>query len=365
MADQKTTDAGLQAIVKTYFEKKTLESFEPMTAWYKECPVKSVIPKGSGRTIEWTRYKKIAPVRSDNTDEYTAQQIYQSAETVTATLRSRDAYVQLSRDVDLFGISDPLTQAANKVKMAALKTVDIMIRNDIGMMVADVQNASSLYYDRMAIDGGSLNSTGITARIWSHDRSANGDRFPVYHNKTRLAQSALVTSIAKSAMTVKTIQHGVNVLEAKDIPPLSDGYYRMITRPEVGFQINTTPGLKGWLSYTTPEQMQKAPSEVGIIGKTKVVTTTLGYAFPLSGDTMSTASGKLFSSLLFGEEAYACAQVQGKDGKTGFSFYLKQSGDQSTNDPTNMKKQAAFSVTNVGKILNKSAGLWILSTEKY
>ncbi len=87
-------------------------------------------------------------------------------------------------------------------------------------------------------------------------------------------------------------------------------------------------------------------------------------SFTLSGDTLSTASGSMQASLLFGSEAYGSAKISGENGGSGYSFYMKASGDQSTNDPTNMKRQVAFTVTNVGKVLNKSAALWIMTTEK-
>jgi hypothetical protein len=209
-----------------------------------------------------------------------------------------------------------------------------------------------------------LNSTGITARIWSHDTNAAGDRFPVYHNKIRLAQSATVVSIAKTALTVKTVQDGVTVLDELDIPETSSGYYNLITRPRAAYHITTSPGFKGWISPTSSDPVKNKPSEVGVIANVKVWTTTLAYRFPLSGDTLSTASGALYASLLFGDEAYGVSDISGNDGREGFSFFLKSSGQQSTNDPTNRIKQAAFSIDAVAKILNKSAGLWILSTEQ-
>lgn len=364
MTDQKSSDAALVNAVKTYYTKRILKDFEAKTEWYKLAPVKESIPQGGGKTIEFTRYQKIAALRADNSNEFAAQQVYLSASVVSATLHERDAYVQVSRLASLTAIGKLLDRAAEKVKGMALRTVDLLIRNDIGMVVADQANASSLNMQNLQIDGGTLWSTGITARVWSHDRAAAGDRFPVYHNKTRLAQSALVTSFAKTGLTVKTIQHGVKTLRQNDVPPCSDGYFHLITPVGAAYQITTNPGFKGWRTYTSSEPLKQDPTEVGVIAGVMIHETNMAYSFPLSGDTLSTASGDLYCSLLFGDEAYGCAGIEGNDGANGFSFYLKQSGNESTNDPTNKIKQAAFSVTNVGKVLNKSAGLWILSTSQ-
>jgi N4-gp56 family major capsid protein len=327
-------------------------------------PVKETIPQGGGDTIQLTRYKKISGLRGDNSNEFAAQQMYLSAVIVQALLHERDGYVQISRFASLTAIGKLLDQATDKVKAAATKTVDLLIRNDIGMIVADVANASSLNMQNMSIDGGTLNSTGKTARVWSHDRSAAGDRFPVYHNKTRLAQSALVTSFAKTGLTVKTVQNGVMRLRQNDIEPCSDGYFHMITPVGAAYQITTNPGFKGWISPTNSSPLKEDPTKIGVIAGVMIHETNMALSFPLSADTLSTASGELYCSFLFGDEAYGCASIEGEDGAKGFSFYLKQSGAQSTNDPTNKIKQAAFSVTNVGKVLNKSAGLWMLSTSQ-
>lgn len=364
MADQKSTDAALTPAIKTYYEKKLLEAFEPETKFYSLAPVSSPIPMGSGKTIEFTRYKKIAPKATDDTSELSSTQTYLSAEIVSATIHERSNYVQLSTMAVLTSINNALTQAVDKIQEAAVKAVDVLVRDDIGMMVADVANASSLNYGNMFINGGTLNSTGKTARVWSHDKSTGGDRFPMYHNKIRLNQSALVTSFAKSAMTVKTLQHAVQVLQSKDIPTLAGGSYAMITHPFVAYQIKTNPGYKGWISHTSAEPLRTSPIELGELAGVKIYTTTQAYKFTLSADTMSTASGALYCSLLFGKEAYGVSEISGNGGRKGFEFFLKESGPQSTNDPANKVRTAAYSIRAVAKILNKSAGLWLLSTEQ-
>jgi N4-gp56 family major capsid protein len=362
MADQQSTHASISAAVNTYYEKKILKDFDSKAAWYSSAPEKSDIPMGSGNTVQFTRYSKINALYSDDSNQFTAQQMYLSAQTITATLHERDGYVQLSRFATLTAISNILDKAANKVQDAAVKTLDKLVRNDIGMCVADVASASSVNMNNLAIDGGTLNSTGITARFWSHDAATAGDRFPMYHDKKRIGQSSLVTAVAASGMTIKTLQHGVSALEEKDIPTLADGNYKLICHPNVAYQITTNPGFKGWISPTSSDNAKRKPSEVGIVAGVMVENTTLGYKFPLSGDTLSTSSGNVYCSLLFGEEAYGVAQVSGEQGRQGFNFFLKQSDRSTVSDPTNKIKQAAFSITGVGKVLNKSAGLWLITT---
>ena len=358
MADQQSGHAATTNVVGTWYSKKILKDFEEKTAFYDAAPVKEPIPVAGGKTINFDRYQKIAALYSDDTDEFTAQQMYLSAQVVTATLHERDGYVQLSRYTVLTARGRALDRAAEKVKAAAAKTLDKLVRNDIGMCVADKVVYSANMFDNMAIDGGTLQHSGILVRMFT--RRADG--FPIYHNKVRVAQSALVTSIAASGCTVKTLQHGVRVLEGNDVPTLGDGNYRFICHPDVAYQITTNAGFKGWVSPTSSEEMKKSPIRRDVVAGASIQTTTLGYKFPLTGDTMSTASGNVYYSLLFGDEAFGVSDVSGNDGAKGFQFFLKQSGPTTVSDPTNKKKQAAFSITAVAKVLNKSAGIWIATT---
>ena len=363
MADQQSDQAALSNAVKTFYTKNILKDFEARTVFYGEAPYRETIPRGISDTVQFTRYRKISPLFANNTDQFTATQMYLSSEVLSVTLNERDGYVQLSRKLSLVGISNPLTQAAKKVKSNAQRSLDILVRNNIGMCVADVANASSVNMDNLVIDGGSLASTGATAKVWSHDASAAGDRFPMYHNKTRVAQSALVETLGSSALTVKTLLHGVTVLAEKDVPPLSDGFYRFIAHPAAIYQLKTSSAYKGWVSPTSKSGMEERPFDEGVIGQTKIISTNLAYKYPLSGNTLADSSASMFCSLLFGDEAYGVADIAGQGGSRGFEFFLKESGNQSTNDPTNMIKQAAFSIFSAGKVLNKSAGIFILTTE--
>lgn len=359
MADQQSGHASLTNVVGTYYSKKILKAFEPETAYYSSAPVKEPIPMASGKTINFDRYKKVAALYSDDTDEFTAQQMYLSAETVTATLHERDGYIQLSRYAVLTARGRALDRAAEKIQAAAAQTLDKLVRNDIGFAVADKATYSANMFDNLAIDGGSLNSSGITVRMWT--RRADG--FPIYHNKTRVGQSSLVSSIAASGMTVKTLQHAVSVLAGKDVPTLSDGNYRVITHVDVAYQLTTNAGFKGWVSPTSSEEMKKSPIRRDVVAGASIQTTTLGYKYPLTGDTLATSSGNVYASLIFGEEAYGVSEVSGSNGGAkGFQFFLKQSGPTTVSDPTNKKRQAAFSITAVAKVLNKSAGLWVVTT---
>ncbi len=362
MTTQVTSDGELSSAVNTYFEKKILQDFEPKTVWYSQAPMKNNIPKGEGKTIEFTRYKKITPKAADDTNEYTATQASLSATVVTAVIRQKSEYVELSTMATITTIGDALEQAVTKMSDTAVKALDKMVRNDIGFAVADRANISGFSNYDLAIDGGAVHSSGITVRIWSKDQQSGAVGFPSYHNKTLLTNGSLVTSIAKSAMTLATLQHGVNVLTGKDVPMIN-GKYKMICHTDVAYHLGADAATKGWLQYTSNKVQGNANSLAMDIAGVDVQPSTLGYKFDLSGDTLESASGSIYASLLFGAEAYASINLA--DGsKKGFNFYLKQDTTNSnTSDPCSLKKTAGFAIRACGKIVNVDSGLWLVTTK--
>ena len=85
MADQQSSQAALTNVVGTWYSKKILESFEPKTVWFTNAPIKEPIPMAMGKTVNFDRYKKIDALFSDDTDEFTAQQMYFICCTIKST----------------------------------------------------------------------------------------------------------------------------------------------------------------------------------------------------------------------------------------------------------------------------------------
>ena len=364
MADQQTTHASLTDAINTYFEKKILEDFEPQTYFHSLAPIKVDMPQGSGKTVEFTRYKSIAAKRDDDADELTNYQTYLSAEVVSAVVHNRTQHVKLSRFVDLTAISNPLEQAMERVSDAARKTLDILVRNDIGIAVVDKASLSAVNMQNLKIDGGELNHSGIAVKIWTVDGngSSNARGFDLMHNKALLAQSSSVVALGKSAMTIKTLQAAVNTLEGRDVPTI-DGNYQAIMHPTSVYQITTGAGFKGWFSPTSSEAAKRSPVAEGVVAGVKIHKSTTAYRFPLTGDTLATSSGAIMGTLVFGKEAYGVVSIQGANDRQGFNLFIKESGPQTTSDPANKIKTAAYSIFSGGKILNQNAGLWLITTE--
>lgn len=351
MADQKTTDAAISAIFPQYYEKVALESLQPELRFYQFAE-KRPLPKNMGKTINFHRWRTPAAVTSNMTELTVPAQLYYSADSITTTVIQRGGYTMMDELVDLTAINPAVEEYAKMAGFQAARTVDTYIKQQVGFAVYKGATRSALH------KGDAAPSTGITAKIWSGGSSENG--FHIYHNKTKLSESANVTSIAATAFTLKSVQHAVKVLKNNNAMPMSDGRYVCILHPEGEHDIQTNSGWKGWNQYTSNELMYAG--EIGEIAGVRFVMTTDAPNYSLSGDTLSTASGNLHGAIIIGRGAYGVTEITGSGQNRGFRLYIKRSGDQTISDPVSQKITVGFKTTIACRVLNKSAGVVVLYT---
>lgn len=356
MADQKTTDAALTNLVVTYYEKVGLERLLPKLRFY-QFGDKKPLPSRSGKTIQWYRFRTQTAVTSNMTELTAPTQVYLSADTVTATLVQRGAYVKVS-DLLIMTAIDPILQdAAILMGEKAARTVDTYVRDQIGFHLKTSINRSSIYV--------SLLSSGIDTRIWSGPIPQTRDSssvmgFRLLQNNTSNGGSALVQALTTSAITVKNIQNAAMFLRNSDADAFDDGYYVGIIHPKVAYNLMISTGWKGWQQYTSPELMYKG--EIGRVGGVRFVESTDAPAFQLTGDNLGSTSGSVFGTIIFGKHAYGVTEIAGQGNKQkGYELYVKQLGSAGTADPVNQQATAGFKITMAAKILNKSAGVIVVT----
>lgn len=311
---------------------------------------KKPLPSRSGKTIQFYRFRTQTAVTTNMTELTVPAQVYLSADTVTATLIQRGAYAKISDLLSLTALDPILEDAAILMGEKAARTVDTYIRDEVGFIVAPIQNRSALSH--------ALNSSGTAARVLSG--TSSGDGFALLQNNTRIATSALVVELTTSGLTVKSCQHAAMTLRNNNVDPFDDGYYVGIIHPKAAYDLTTASGWKGWQQYTNPELMYKG--EIGKVGGIRFVESSDAPAFDLSGDTLQTASGSLFGTIIFGPHAYGVTEIAGKANKQkGYELFVKQLGSAGTADPVNQEATVGFKITMAAKILNKSAGVIVLS----
>ena len=356
MADQQTGHAALAALIVTYYEKIGLERLLPKLRFYQFAD-KKPLPPSSGKTIQWYRFRTQTAVTSNMTELTVPTQVYLSADTISATLVQRGAYARISDMIIMTAIDPILQDAATLMGEKAARTVDTFIRDNLGFMVADHAARSSMTANRIA----QMAATGATARLWTVDGSqVTGDGFPLLQNNTRVAQSGLVAALTTSSLTVKNCQHAAMYLRNRDVDPMDDGLYVGIIHPIAAYDIMSSSGWKGWQKYSSPELMYKG--EIGQVGGIRFVESSDAPAYTLSGDNLLTNSGTVYGTFVFGKHAYGVTDITGKANKQkGYSLYVKPAGSAGTADPVDQTSTVGFKMTMAAKILNKSAGVVIVS----
>ena len=353
MAMQDTGDAGIAALMNTYYTKRALERLVPQLHFY-ESAEKRPLPAGNGKTIDFYRWTNLSRIKSNLTELTAPTQVGLSSSRLTATLIQRGSYSMIDELVDLTARSPMVESQVDLHSEEAAKTVDGYIADVIGFRVADVAKRSSLRINH----GGTLNSTGIGVRIYSG--SDDGESFPMFLNKTRLATSSTVVGQSRTGMSYKTVLHGVSFLKSRNARPMGDGYYHGFMHPTTEYQLINSAGFKGWVKYTDPTPARQY--SVGIIAGVKFMISSEAPNFALSGDTLATSSGTVHGTIIVGRGAYSITEIPKSGQSRGFRIYIKKSGDQTVSDPVNQKMTVGWKMTAAAKVTNKSAGVILIST---
>lgn len=341
----------LQYAVKINYDKDLLEWAESKVYYYQFAE-KRPIAANSGKQVEFTRYRPLT-VTGSLTEGTVPDNIGLSADKHTITIRQLGAFTKVSDYVNLTAITPVVQAAMEKLRGQSPRVIDKYIAHSLYV-------CSTAYTKRSALDGVIKNTYAMSGKllgrlISGQTEAEGGEGFPIYHHKTRQTANLLLTAIARTALTVKTIAHAVNVLRQRDIEPFEDGKYVGIAYPGAIYQLRQDKTWKEWSKYTTPELMYKG--EAGEVENVRFVTSTNYNRFALTGSTQSTSSAALFTTVIFGKGAYGVTEI----GNIG--WYTKN-GEGETANPLNQYSTIGWKVAMAATTLNKSAGVIICTTEK-
>jgi len=104
-------------------------------------------------------------------------------------------------------------------------------------------------------------------------------------------------------------------------------------------------------------------TEIGQVGGVRFVESADAPNYALSGDLFTaTNSGTVYGTIIFGPHAYGTTEIAGRANKQkGYEMYIKQLGSAGTADPVNQAATVGFKVTMASRILNKCAGVIVVS----
>lgn len=228
----KTTGNDLSAEMKTYYEKRLLDSAEPNLV-HDQFGTKYPIPKNGGKTIEFRKYSALGKALTPLTEGVTPAGNKLNVDTILATVDQYGDWIQISDVLDLTAIDRNVEQATRLLGAQAGRTLDTITR-EVLMGGTNVQFAPSA----------AAPTTTIKRRV-----DLKGD----------------------CLLTTDAVLKAVAELRAMNAPTIN-GEYVGIIHPYVAADLMRSEKWQDWHKYTTSEDMYNG--EIGKIGGVRFVETT-------------------------------------------------------------------------------------------
>lgn len=290
-----TTDGGLSAEVKTFYDRVLLERAVPV-AVHAQFGQERPIPKGQGKSIEFRRFSSLSPATTPLTEGTTPAGGTLTATAITATLAQYGSFIEGSDLLDLVAIDPILTETAQLLGEQAGESIDKVVRDVL--------------------------ATGSTVQY------ANG-------------RASRATVVAGDNLTVTEVRKAVRTLKKNKAKPFPGGDFIGIVGPSAVYDLQSDAAWKDASQYAGSEQIFSG--EVGRLYGVRFIETTENKVFTGAGG----GGIDVHASLILGANAYGISPLSGQN----LEFIFKPLGSSGTADPLNQRWTSSWKSAFVAKIL--------------
>ena len=298
-----TTDSGLSAENKTFYDRTLLESAKPNLI-HSQFGQKRPIPKNGGKKIEFRRYGALPKALTPLTEGVTPDGRKLTVTAIEAEVHQYGDYVALSDVLDLTAIDNNVLEATKAIGNQAGLTLDTITRNIL-------QAGTNVQYCPKV---GASGTTAVTSR-------ADID--------------------ATCKLTVDEIKKAVATLKANNVPKIS-GSYVAIIHPYAAYDLMSDPNWEEMHKYTSAENMYEG--EIGRIAGVRFVESSEALIVKTSSNPA------VFCTLVLGENAYGITEVTGG----GLKTIIKQLGSAGTADPLDQRSTVGWKAMQTAEILQQN-----------
>ena len=298
-----TTDSGLSAENKTFYDRTLLESAKPNLI-HSQFGQKRPIPKNGGKKIEFRRYGALPKALTPLTEGVTPDGRKLTVTAIEAEVHEYGDYVALSDVLDLTAIDNNVLEATKAIGNQAGLTLDTITRNIL-------QAGTNVQYCPKV---GASGTTAVTSR-------ADID--------------------ATCKLTVDEIKKAVATLKANNVPKIS-GSYVAIIHPYAAYDLMSDPNWEEMHKYTSAENMYEG--EIGRIAGVRFVESSEALIVKTSSNPA------VFCTLVLGENAYGITEVTGG----GLKTIIKQLGSAGTADPLDQRSTVGWKAMQTAEILKQN-----------
>lgn len=295
-----TTDAGLSAENKTFYDRALIETAGPKLV-HDQFGQKRPIPKNGGKSIEFRQYAELPKALTPLTEGVTPDGQKMSVSKVEATVSQYGAYVTISDVLDLTAIDNNVLEATKAIGDQAGRTMDTVTRNIL-------QAGTNVYYCHKS-DG---------------------------------SQPASRAALDKTCvLTVDVVKRIVALLRGKNVPTIGDSYVAII-HPYVAYDLMNDPKWEEAQKYQNSTALYNG--ELGKIAGVRFVESSEAKVYSGSGCPSGLS---VFGCLFMGKNAFGVTEITGG----GMQTIIKQLGSAGTADPLNQRATVGWKAIKTAEIL--------------
>ena len=295
-----TTDAGLSAENKTFYDKALIEEAGPNLI-HDQFGQKRPIPKNGGKKIEFRKYASLPKALTPLTEGVTPDGKKLSVTTIEAEASQYGDYVCLSDVLDLTAIDNNALEATKVIGRQAGLTLDTITRNVL-------QSGTNVYYCP-----------------------------PVNADGTVGAQPTDCSQLTKDCkLTVSVVKRIASLMKAANAPKIN-GSYVCILHPYAAYDLMNDPKWEQLHQYCKPEELYEG--EIGRIAGVRFVETSEAAVYT-GAENDCPAGLAVFGCLFIADGAYGVTEVTGG----GLQTIIKQLGSAGASDPLNQRSTVGYTL---------------------
>ena len=268
-----TSQSGLSAEMKTFYDKALLRSAEPELI-HDQFGQKRPIPGGNGKTIEFRKFSSLPKALTPLTEGVTPDGQSYSVTAITATIAQYGAYIAVSDMLELTAFDNNMAEITRILGSQAGRTSDTITREVL------------------------CAGTNVMR--------ANG----------RGSRSAIV---AGDVLTVAEIKKARRIMKRNNVPTIGKEYVCLI-HPDTEYDIMNDPEWKDASEYAGSQQIFNG--EIGKIYGVRFVEST-------EAKIVMEGSVPIYCTLMLGQDAFGVTSIN----NGGIETIAKQLGSGGTADP--------------------------------
>lgn len=367
-----TDGTNFTGAVGKYYDKKMIEQLMPKLVLY-EAAEKRSLPLNQGNVIQFYKIKEFTTAMNTVTEGDTRGPEELSAKAVTATLKQRFAWHQVSDIVDLTAVNPVVNSAIEPISDRAARSVDKEILWRLfgatagasweigdpfcGSAMSGVVQISDI------LDG---TQSGLSTLYISSDGTQPATTFNGLINYLSANTAAsFKTNILNMSITARTVRAVVAKLWSNNAQPADGALFDGVAHPVVFARLQADEDFIRWNQFANPEKGAK-----GVIGEFGGVKWVPSQHMPLVVSKSvglsayaGTASAVNFSgylTLIYGTGAFAVTELTGKG---GVKVIVKTPGPNDTSNPGDLYSTVGAKVTMAAAVLEPRKAYFLLTLE--